>query len=137
MSTSQGSSAAKLSEQAWHDKWYDENARREFPDSAADFRVFFSRVQLEPFCDGGWAYWGDARTEMMRIIGDVRGLTVSTMAAVLGNSAFTWPCRELTSAASTCPRRGSRSRIGPRASMILTVLFVRWMRKKLIIRTTV
>ena len=76
MSTSEGSSAAKLSEQAWHDKWYDENARREFPDSAAEFREFFSRVQLEPFCDGGWAYWGDARTEMMRIIGDVRGLTV-------------------------------------------------------------
>lgn len=76
MSASQASSAAKLSEQAWHDKWYDENARREFPDSAAEFREFFSRVQLEPFCDGGWAYWGDARTEMMRMIGDVHGLTV-------------------------------------------------------------
>lgn len=74
--SAQAASATKRSEQAWHDKWYDENARREFPDSAADFREFFSRVQLRPFCDGGWAYWGDARTEMMRIIGDVRGLKV-------------------------------------------------------------
>jgi 2-polyprenyl-3-methyl-5-hydroxy-6-metoxy-1,4-benzoquinol methylase len=76
MSTSQASSAAMLSEQAWHDKWYDENARKEFPERAAEFREFFSRVQLAPFCDGGWAYWGDARTEMMGMIGDVRGLTV-------------------------------------------------------------
>jgi 2-polyprenyl-3-methyl-5-hydroxy-6-metoxy-1,4-benzoquinol methylase len=76
MSASQAASAAKLSEQSWHDKWYDENSRKEFPDSAAEFREFFSRVQFEPFCEGGWAYWGDARTEMMRLIGDVRGLTV-------------------------------------------------------------
>jgi len=60
----------------WHDNWYDQNARKEFPESAAEFREFFSRVQLEPFCNGGWAYWGDARTEMMRLIGNVRGLRV-------------------------------------------------------------
>jgi 2-polyprenyl-3-methyl-5-hydroxy-6-metoxy-1,4-benzoquinol methylase len=76
MSTSQAINTVKLSEKAWHDKWYDENARKEFPDSASEFREFFSRVQLQPFCDGGWAYWGDARTEMMRIIGNVNGLTV-------------------------------------------------------------
>jgi 2-polyprenyl-3-methyl-5-hydroxy-6-metoxy-1,4-benzoquinol methylase len=76
MSASHAAIMAKSSEQAWHDKWYDENARKEFPDTAAEFREFFSRVQLQPFCDGGWAYWGDARTEMMRMIGDVRGLEV-------------------------------------------------------------
>jgi 2-polyprenyl-3-methyl-5-hydroxy-6-metoxy-1,4-benzoquinol methylase len=69
-------SSIKLAEQAWHDDWYQNNARKEFPDSPADFREFFFRVQLAPFCDGGWAYWGDARTEMLGIIGDVRGLNV-------------------------------------------------------------
>ena len=66
----------KQTEQAWHDNWYEKNARQEFPDDPAAFREFFYRVQLAPFCDGGWAYWGDARTEMMHIIGDVRGLQV-------------------------------------------------------------
>jgi len=69
-------SSVKRAEQAWHDDWYQTNARREFPDSPADFRDFFSRVQLAPFRDGGWAYWGDARTEMMLLLGDVRGLRV-------------------------------------------------------------
>jgi 2-polyprenyl-3-methyl-5-hydroxy-6-metoxy-1,4-benzoquinol methylase len=69
-------SQVKLAEQSWHDKWYGENAKKEFPESAAAFREFFSRVQLTPFCDGGWAYWGDARTEMLRIWGHVDGLSV-------------------------------------------------------------
>jgi 2-polyprenyl-3-methyl-5-hydroxy-6-metoxy-1,4-benzoquinol methylase len=69
-------SSIKLAEQAWHDDWYQNNARKEFPDSPADFREFFFRVQLAPFCDGGWAYWGDARTEMLDLIGDVRNLNV-------------------------------------------------------------
>jgi 2-polyprenyl-3-methyl-5-hydroxy-6-metoxy-1,4-benzoquinol methylase len=68
--------SAKSLEQAWHDKWYDENARKEFPSSVSEFREFFSRVQLQAFCDGGWAYWGDARTEMMQFVGNVNGLTV-------------------------------------------------------------
>jgi 2-polyprenyl-3-methyl-5-hydroxy-6-metoxy-1,4-benzoquinol methylase len=71
-----GSDDAKSLEKAWHDKWYAENARSEFPDDPDKFRELFSRVQLEPFCNGGWAYWGDARAEMMEIIGDVRGLSV-------------------------------------------------------------
>jgi 2-polyprenyl-3-methyl-5-hydroxy-6-metoxy-1,4-benzoquinol methylase len=66
----------KLAEQAWHDNWYQENARTEFPESPADFRELFLRVQLACFCDGGWSFWGDAREEMMRICGDVRGLSV-------------------------------------------------------------
>jgi len=66
----------KAAEQAWHDNWYQENAQREFPDSSEDFREHFRRVQLEAFCDGGWAYWGDARAEMLRMLGDVRGLMV-------------------------------------------------------------
>ncbi len=69
-------SQVKLAEQCWHDGWYRENARKEFPDSTADFREFFFRVQLAPFCGGGWAYWGDARTEMLRMWGDVNGLSV-------------------------------------------------------------
>jgi 2-polyprenyl-3-methyl-5-hydroxy-6-metoxy-1,4-benzoquinol methylase len=66
----------KLAEQAWHDGWYEKNARKEFPDDPAEFREYFYRVQLLPLCDGGWAYWGDARTDMMRLIGDPRGLKV-------------------------------------------------------------
>ena len=65
----------KLAEQSWHDNWYRENARKEFPESAADFREFYFR-ELAPFHDGGWAYWGDARTEMLRVSGNVRGLSV-------------------------------------------------------------
>jgi 2-polyprenyl-3-methyl-5-hydroxy-6-metoxy-1,4-benzoquinol methylase len=76
MSTEQQTKEEKSNEQAWHDKWYEEHGAREFPDNLDEFRKLFSRVQLEPFCNGGWAYWGDARTEMMEIIGDVRGLTV-------------------------------------------------------------
>jgi len=48
---------------------------RNFPIVLPGFREFFSRVQLEPFCDWGWAYWGNARTGMMRIIGDVNSPT--------------------------------------------------------------
>lgn len=66
----------KAAEQAWHDSWYQDNAQSEFPDRAEDFRERFRRVQLEAFCDGGWAYWGDARAEMVRMLGDVRGLSV-------------------------------------------------------------
>jgi ubiquinone/menaquinone biosynthesis C-methylase UbiE len=55
---------------------YRENARNEFPESPAEFRELFVRVQVMPFCDGGWAYWGDARAEMMDMLGDVRGLRV-------------------------------------------------------------
>ncbi len=69
-------SQVKLAEQSWHDNWYRENARKEFPESPADFREFFLRVQMAPFCDGGWAYWGDARTEMLRMWGDVKDLSV-------------------------------------------------------------
>src|SRR6266436_284322 len=69
-------SSVKVAEQAWHDNWYENNARKEFPDSPVDFRELFCRVQLAPFCDGGWAYWGDARTEMMQLLGDVRGRRV-------------------------------------------------------------
>lgn len=66
----------KLAERAWHDDWYRRNAKSEFPEKAADFRELFFRIQLAPFCDGGWAYWGDARTEMLSIWGDVRGQDV-------------------------------------------------------------
>jgi len=75
MSISQADTV-KSSEEIWHDEWYSENARAEFPPNAADFRRFFERVQLSPFCDGGWAYWGDARTEIMELIGDVNDLEV-------------------------------------------------------------
>lgn len=69
-------SKVKLAEQTWHDKWYGENARKEFPERATDFQEHFLRVQLTPFCDGGWAYWGDGRAEMLRMWGDVSGLSV-------------------------------------------------------------
>lgn len=67
---------AKLAERVWHDSWYQENARAEFPESPADFRELFRRVQLTAFCEGGWSYWGDSRNELMGICGDVHGLKV-------------------------------------------------------------
>jgi len=66
----------KSLEKAWHDKVYAQNYTKEFPSDPAHFRELFRRVQLTPFCDGGWSYWGDARAAMMHAIGDVRGLHV-------------------------------------------------------------
>lgn len=66
----------KLREQAWHDAQYEKNAAEEFPLNPDDFRKHFARVQLEPFCNGGWSYWGDARNEIMRMVGNVNGLRV-------------------------------------------------------------
>jgi len=66
----------KSLEKAWHDKVYAQNYQKEFPSDPAHFRELFRRVQLTPFCDGGWSYWGDARAAMMHAIGDVRGLHV-------------------------------------------------------------
>jgi 2-polyprenyl-3-methyl-5-hydroxy-6-metoxy-1,4-benzoquinol methylase len=76
MSVQQDIDDAKSLEKAWHDNWFVQHGRQEFPESPDEFRELFSRVNLEAFCDGGWAYWGDARVEMMQMIGDVRGLTV-------------------------------------------------------------
>ena len=67
---------AKVAEQAWHDRWYREHSRKEFPDDVEDFREMFWRIQLAPFFEGGWGCWGDVRTEMMLSVGDVVGRRV-------------------------------------------------------------
>lgn len=66
----------KQAEIAWHDNWYEQNGAREYPPSRDDFQEIFQRVNLTGFADGGWAFWGDARIEMMKLIGDVRGAKV-------------------------------------------------------------
>ncbi len=76
MSTQHVGSDLKSLELAWHDNWFAENGRQEFPDNPNEFRETFTRIHLTPFSDGGWAFWGDARAEMMLAIGDVRGLNV-------------------------------------------------------------
>jgi 2-polyprenyl-3-methyl-5-hydroxy-6-metoxy-1,4-benzoquinol methylase len=63
-------------ERAWHDSHYQAHADHAFPDSPEDFRAVYIKGQLTPFCDGGWSWWADARSEALEAIGDVRGLRI-------------------------------------------------------------
>jgi 2-polyprenyl-3-methyl-5-hydroxy-6-metoxy-1,4-benzoquinol methylase len=75
---------AKAAEHAWHDKFYAANARCVYPDSLEEFRSFFARHHLTPFCDGGGSWWADARREMVDALGDVRGKRVLDYACGFG-----------------------------------------------------
>ena len=75
---------AKAAEHAWHDKFYSANARYVYPDSLEEFRKFFVRHHLTPFCDGGGSWWTDARREMVDAIGNVRGKRVLDYACGFG-----------------------------------------------------
>src|SRR5512146_274426 len=69
-------SDTKHAEQAWHDEWYRTNASREFPKAPTEFQEYFRRVQLTPFCDGGWGHWGDIRQEAFRSMLNIGGKSV-------------------------------------------------------------
>jgi 2-polyprenyl-3-methyl-5-hydroxy-6-metoxy-1,4-benzoquinol methylase len=64
----------KQTERAWHDSTYDANAAFAFPETVEEFENVFVKGQISRFCDGGWSWWGDARQEVLRMVGDVRGL---------------------------------------------------------------
>jgi len=66
----------KDAERAWHDASYRAHAAYAYPETVEDFRRIFFKLHIAPFCEGGWGWWGDARQEMLDIIGDVRGLQV-------------------------------------------------------------
>jgi 2-polyprenyl-3-methyl-5-hydroxy-6-metoxy-1,4-benzoquinol methylase len=55
--------AVKRAEREWHDADYRQHARQEYPENSSDFIKRFERVDLTPFCEGGWSYWADPRAE--------------------------------------------------------------------------
>jgi 2-polyprenyl-3-methyl-5-hydroxy-6-metoxy-1,4-benzoquinol methylase len=68
--------AAKDAERQWHDTFYRNHARANYPDTVAEFREKFRRVELTPFCEGGWSWWADPRVEVLQCLGDIRSLRV-------------------------------------------------------------
>jgi 2-polyprenyl-3-methyl-5-hydroxy-6-metoxy-1,4-benzoquinol methylase len=66
-------SAVKLAEREFHDQQYARSPVEHFPATAVDFMESYRRVHLTPFHEGGWSYWGDARAETLRLLGDMRG----------------------------------------------------------------
>lgn len=72
--TDQGS--VKLAEREFHDQIYSQSPVEHLPGTAAEFIELYRRVHLTPFYDGGWSYWGDARAETLRLLGEPRGQRV-------------------------------------------------------------
>lgn len=68
--------AAKNAERQWHDSFYRDHARRDYPDTLAEFCERFKRVELTPFCEGGWSWWADPRVEIVESLGDISTLRV-------------------------------------------------------------
>jgi 2-polyprenyl-3-methyl-5-hydroxy-6-metoxy-1,4-benzoquinol methylase len=68
--------STKEAERKWHDDFYRSHAKGEYPESLAEFREKFRRVELTPFCEGGWSWWADPRREALDQIGEVRGLRI-------------------------------------------------------------
>jgi len=69
-------SSVKEAEREWHDAYYKANALGAYPPTPEEFRRQFQRVELTPFCEGGWSWWADPRREALDTVGDVRGLRV-------------------------------------------------------------
>jgi 2-polyprenyl-3-methyl-5-hydroxy-6-metoxy-1,4-benzoquinol methylase len=68
--------AAKQAERRWHDTFYRDHARADYPQTLAEFREKFNRVEITDFCNGGWSWWADARREVLQTLGDIRTLRV-------------------------------------------------------------
>lgn len=68
--------AAKQAERQWHDTFYHNHARGDYPDTLEEFRLKFNRVELTAFCDGGWSWWADARRGVLQNLGDLRTMRV-------------------------------------------------------------
>jgi 2-polyprenyl-3-methyl-5-hydroxy-6-metoxy-1,4-benzoquinol methylase len=68
--------SAKQAEREWHDAFYAAHGSRDYPETLAEFQERFRRVELTPFCEGGWNWWADPRREALEALGEVRGLSV-------------------------------------------------------------
>ena len=68
--------SVKEAEREWHDAYYQAHALWVYPETPDEFRRLFQRVELTPFCDGGWSWWADARREALDTVGDVDGLRI-------------------------------------------------------------
>lgn len=66
----------KEAERVWFDNYYRERTPAEYPDSLEHFVERFRRVELIPFCEGGWNWWADPHQEVFDTIGAVKGLRV-------------------------------------------------------------
>jgi len=66
----------KLAEREFHDQIYSRSLVEHFPSTPSEFKEIFQRVHLTRFSDGGWSYWGDARADAFRLLGDVAGKKV-------------------------------------------------------------
>ena len=66
----------KDAERHWHDSYFREHARQEFPGTLPEFLEKFKRLELTQFCDGGWSYWADPRAEVLKSLRDLRGKSV-------------------------------------------------------------
>jgi 2-polyprenyl-3-methyl-5-hydroxy-6-metoxy-1,4-benzoquinol methylase len=66
----------KTTEREWHDAFYKAHALEAYPQTPEEFRENYERVELTPFCEGGWSWWGDLRREILDTVGDVRGLRI-------------------------------------------------------------
>ncbi len=75
----------KAAEQLWHDSWYRAHPFASYYPDPADFIEHFRRSHLTPFCDGGWSWWGDARREMLQMLGEVRGKRILDYGCGSGN----------------------------------------------------
>lgn len=78
----------KSAEREFHDQLYASAPETHFPATAADFMEIFRRVHLTPFYAGGWSYWGDARVETFRLMGDVRGKRVLDFGCGVGHAGI-------------------------------------------------
>jgi len=68
--------SVKDAEREWHDAIYKAHAHEAHPATPAEFLELFRRIELTPFCEGGWNWWADVRREALDAVGDVRGLRV-------------------------------------------------------------
>jgi len=62
---------AKDAEREWHDAFYRTRARADYPEAVTEFQEKFKRVEITPFCEGGWSWWADPRKEVLQSLGDI------------------------------------------------------------------
>jgi 2-polyprenyl-3-methyl-5-hydroxy-6-metoxy-1,4-benzoquinol methylase len=74
--TTKNEEATKQAEQAWHDSYFRAHGREDFPGTTLEFVEWFKRVDLTPFCDGGWSYWADPRVEALSNLKITPGMRV-------------------------------------------------------------
>ena len=75
----------KAAEQLWHDNFYRSHPFASYYPDPADFEEHFRRTHLTSFYEGGWSWWGDARKEVMTMLGNVRGKHVLDYGCGAGN----------------------------------------------------